>query len=150
MDGREVLDGLSAEVIARITGVDITTARRWKRGQPLPETARRLLQIITKGDLGEIDAAWRGWSIRDGELWTEQYSRHSFKPAQVMALPFILAQNTSLQARLHSTYQSDWVDGKWIEPGANAGTDRINEWRERADRNAAVMRDVKPARVRGR
>jgi hypothetical protein len=28
MDGSEVLDGLSAEVIARITGVDITTARR--------------------------------------------------------------------------------------------------------------------------
>ncbi len=52
--------------IARLCGVDVSTARRWKRGAIcLPYTARALLS----GDLGYLHPRWKGWKINSkGEL----------------------------------------------------------------------------------
>lgn len=64
-DPKEVLFGKQIKEIARICGVDITTARRWKRGaQRPPEWALCLLT----GDLGFFHPAWRGWRLIRGDL----------------------------------------------------------------------------------
>lgn len=59
------LYGIPVNEIARICGVDLATARRWKRGATCPpKTALMLLA----GDLGVFDVRWRGWRIQKGSL----------------------------------------------------------------------------------
>lgn len=62
----DILYGLSIKEIARICKVDLTTARRWKRGAKCPpETA---LMILAQ-DLGCFHPDWAGWVINArGEL----------------------------------------------------------------------------------
>ena len=57
--------GININEIARICQVDITTARRWKRGASYPPKSALLLIL---GDLGAFDPAWRGWRVYDGTL----------------------------------------------------------------------------------
>ena len=65
LDPKEVLFGLSIKKIADTCKVDITTARRWKRGAICPPQAA--LAVLT-GDLGFLDPAWRGWNLIRGHL----------------------------------------------------------------------------------
>ena len=65
LDPKEVLYGLPIKEIQRICGVDITTARRWKRGaQRPPDWALCLI----RGDLSFFDPKWKGWRIIRGDL----------------------------------------------------------------------------------
>lgn len=57
--------GIPANEIARICGVDLATARRWKRGASRPPKSAEMLLL---GDLGMLDPAWRGWTICKGQL----------------------------------------------------------------------------------
>lgn len=59
------LYGLSAKHIAAVCGVDLSTARRWKRGAICPPKSAIFLLV---GDLGCLDPAWRGWTLRAGTL----------------------------------------------------------------------------------
>lgn len=60
-----ILCGMHIKDIARICGVSLKTAQRWKAGQTVPpKTALMLLS----GDLGILDPAWSGWIIRKGLL----------------------------------------------------------------------------------
>jgi hypothetical protein len=59
------LYGINIKEIARICGVDLTTARRWKRGARCPPTSALLL---IQADLGCFDSEWRGWQMRKGFL----------------------------------------------------------------------------------
>lgn len=65
LDPKEVLFGLSIKTIAETCHVDLTTARRWKRGAICPPQSA--LMMLT-GDLGFVDPAWRGWCLRKGHL----------------------------------------------------------------------------------
>ncbi len=65
LDPKEIIFGLSAKHIAQVCGVDITTARRWKRGAICPPQSALFL---LSGDLGFIDRAWAGWCIKRGLL----------------------------------------------------------------------------------
>lgn len=65
LDPKDVLYGKQIKEIARICGVDVTTARRWKKGaQRPPEWALCLLM----GDLGFFHPHWRGWRLIRGDL----------------------------------------------------------------------------------
>jgi len=65
LDPKDILFGRPINEIARICGVDITTARRWKRGaQRPPDWALCLLT----GDLSFFDPKWRGWRLIRGDL----------------------------------------------------------------------------------
>lgn len=55
-----LLYGLSLNEIARICAVDITTARRWKRGAFCPP--KTALMILAR-DLGCFSDYWKGWTI---------------------------------------------------------------------------------------
>src|SRR5579872_5049353 len=54
-----------AKDLAALCGVDISTARRWRRRATcLPKSAL----IILTGDLGYLSPEWRGWRIRGSEI----------------------------------------------------------------------------------
>jgi Phage protein len=57
--------GITINEIARVCQVDLTTARRWKRGARCPPKSAVLLIL---GDLGCFDPAWKGWRIYKGVL----------------------------------------------------------------------------------
>lgn len=59
------LYGITIKEIARICHVDLTTARRWKRGARCPP---KMALLLICGDLGCFDAEWRGWTVRGGKL----------------------------------------------------------------------------------
>lgn len=60
---------ISLRELVEVCGVDISTARRWRRGSNLPP-AYVLAYVNAKrqGDLGFLDPAWRGWVLRGGHL----------------------------------------------------------------------------------
>lgn len=69
LEPKDVLYGLSIKQIVEICGVDVTTARRWKRGAICPP--QHLLEYLAakvNGDLSFLDPAWRGWVLRHGAL----------------------------------------------------------------------------------
>lgn len=110
---RVAYDGTSAETLAELTGVHVTTARRWKRGEPVPCAAARLLAILLTGDLGLISRAWRGWRIGQAELVGPDGITAT--PGEVLAIPFVRAQVSAYQARQRFAVQADWVDGRYVD-----------------------------------
>jgi len=117
----DALHGVPAERLAEITGVDVTTARRWKRQGALPEPARRLLDLIIRGNLAIVSSDWCGWTLR-GELLIGP-DGISVRPPEVLAIPFVRAHTRSLQTKLRYATQADWVAGAWQEPGQNKAPD---------------------------
>lgn len=66
--GIEALHGVSAERIAEICRVHITTARSWKRGEKPPFTALELTQLRESGERRAVDLKWAGWRMAAGKL----------------------------------------------------------------------------------
>lgn len=61
----DYLYGIPISEIARICEVDLSTARRWKRGAIRPP---RSAEMLLAGDLGAFDRAWKGWKLKAGLL----------------------------------------------------------------------------------
>lgn len=81
--------------IARICHVDLTTARRWKRGTRRPPKSAILLIL---GDLGCFDPAWRGWVTRRGKLISPE--GWEITVGDVLALPLVRQQLAAYQTEL--------------------------------------------------
>ena len=60
-----ILYGIPISEIARICQVDLSTARRWKRGAICPP--KTALMILGR-DLGCFAAEWRGWTVNGEDL----------------------------------------------------------------------------------
>jgi len=92
--------GIPAEEIARICGVSLTTAKRWKRSKTsMPKTSA----MILNRDLGCFDPAWRGWTLRQGKLISPE--GWEAMPGDVLSLPLLRAQVSAYQAeqrRVHA------------------------------------------------
>jgi Phage protein len=91
------LYGIPAAEISRICGVDVATARRWKRGATCPPATALM---ILAADLSCFDPAWEGWVIRRGMLispegWTAA-------PGEIRSLPLLRMQlqNYQLEQRI--------------------------------------------------
>ena len=112
---RELLHGVPAEELARLTGVHVTTARRWKRGAPLEPPVARLLSLLLTGDLGAISPAWRGWRLVDGKLYGPDLV-DGFTPGDVLSIPYLRSQVAAYQSRLRFAVQADWVACSYTEP----------------------------------
>lgn len=65
LDPKDILYGRQIKEIVRICEVDITTARRWKRGAQRPPNWA--LCLLT-GDLSFFDPKWKGWRLIRGDL----------------------------------------------------------------------------------
>ena len=61
----ESLYGIPVKELARICQVDLSTARRWKRGAICPP--KTALMILAR-DLGCFAAEWRGWTVNGEDL----------------------------------------------------------------------------------
>lgn len=66
-----ILDWVTAAELARLAGVDRTTAARWRRGdRPAPPAVLQLVELFHGGHVGpRAGIAWRGWYFdQAGEL----------------------------------------------------------------------------------
>lgn len=63
------LFGFSVKHIAEVCRVDITTARRWKRGAICPPIGA---VALLNGDLGFLDPLWSGWKLCHGSLFSPE------------------------------------------------------------------------------
>jgi hypothetical protein len=104
--------GHTAERLAALAGVHLTTARRWKAAghRPRPWLAK-LLRIVLAGELDDISAAWRGWRIAGDELVSPEGWR--FTPGEVRAGRLLEARLARLEAERRLPAQADWIDGRW-------------------------------------
>lgn len=85
MNFAKVPQDTTAQDIAATCGVSERTARRWiARGQ-MPRAMLTAYRIIRFGDLGAIDATWRGWRLVRGQL--HNLDGWSFRPGEVNSLP---------------------------------------------------------------
>lgn len=97
------LYGLSARMIADLTGASLKTAQRWKRAGRLPAIAARLLELRIRQDLGTHDATWAGFKILKNELWTPE--RHRFTAAELRAIPYRMQQLRELEREMQRPRQ---------------------------------------------
>lgn len=63
------LIGCNVNELARICRVSLKTAARWKAGTTCPPESALML---VEADLGCFDAAWRGWTLRNGFLYSPE------------------------------------------------------------------------------
>lgn len=89
------LYGITIKEIARVCHVDLTTARRWKRGARCPPKSALLLIL---GDLGCFDPDWRGWVARGGTLISPE--GWEITVGEVLAVPLMRQQIAVYQAEL--------------------------------------------------
>lgn len=90
--------------IARIAGVSLKTAKRWKDGTICPP---KPVLLLLAGDLGCFDREWRGWIIRNGELvspegWCITMSDVRATPLQRSQIAIYQAENRKLRADLEA------------------------------------------------
>lgn len=83
----DILYRWSVNEIAQICKVDLTTARRWKRGAKCPPNSALML---LSGDLGYLDPRWAGWTIRAGEIISPEGWRAT--PGDVLSIQLTQAQ----------------------------------------------------------
>jgi hypothetical protein len=137
--------GHSAEALAELAGVHITTARRWKR-EGAPAMEDRFLRILTEGDLGEIDPVWRGWNLKRGVLCG--LDGFFFTPGEVMGIPFTKALLKTLQQReAHErrfAVQADWIEGRYVEPAPSGDAPATTD---SAPRQLSTATDATPLRA---
>jgi hypothetical protein len=95
--------GLSALLLAALTGMHIETAKRWKRHGRIPEPQRTIVRLRTRGDLGEITGSWKGFRLADGDLWTPEGARIS--TGEVRAIPYRREHLRELERKLAEPQQ---------------------------------------------
>jgi hypothetical protein len=82
--------------------VDLTTARRWKKGAICPPAGA--IALLT-GDLGFFDPLWSGWRLKGGDLVSPegwQITRHDVLATPLMRSQIAIYQseNRALKARV--------------------------------------------------
>lgn len=93
------LFGIPISEIARICKVDLSTARRWKRGAICPPaTALMVLRIKWGGELEELGPEWAGWRYRAGELTSPDGLRVNRNDA--LSVPYLLGHISALKAKV--------------------------------------------------
>lgn len=108
--------GLPLELLIRAAGVSPDTARRWKRNGRIPALAARLVQLWCEGDLGALDRAWSGFTLRRGQLWTPY--QFAVSPGEISAIPYRFAQLSALERALRTPAQWDLFAGSSYPAGS--------------------------------
>lgn len=91
----DALDGIPAARIARLLGVHLDTARRYKRSGRMPRAIARYLELRLAGELGFVDTAWRGFRLVAGQLVTPEGA--TLRPGEIRAVPIRLQQIAELE-----------------------------------------------------
>jgi len=102
--------------LVEICQIDITTARRWRRGSNLPPPyVLAYLNAKITADLSFLDPAWRGWLLREGHLISPE--------------GWEISMSDVLASRLHEAQLAAWrVEVRKLkEQLANAELNRLEE-----------------------
>jgi hypothetical protein len=125
--------------LIQLCAVSERTARRWRACGTMPAKLAAWVAVSLGGDLGGVDAAWRGWCLKGGELYGPDLAL-GFKPGDVLAIPYVraLVKNYQREQRIErrEPAQADFISGKY-EPA-----------RERAP-ESATFAEPPPRRARG-
>jgi hypothetical protein len=70
-------------------GVSAQSLKRWKRTRRVPRWAFILIALLA-GELDQIDRAFTGWLLRNGELISPEGWR--FTPGEIRSIPFLYGQ----------------------------------------------------------
>lgn len=89
------LYGITISEIARICRVDLSTARRWKRGAICPPYAA---SALIEGDLGAFGEYWRGWRVQGEEIFSPDGWR--IRRDDALSVPLLLGQIEALRAHV--------------------------------------------------
>jgi hypothetical protein len=87
--------GITIKEIARVCHVDLTTARRWKRGARCPPKSAILL---IQRDLVCFDPEWSGWHLKDGFLISPE--GWQIGSGEVLAIPILRQQLAGYEVEL--------------------------------------------------
>ena len=109
---QDALYAISAETIAELVRVHVTTARRWKRYGDAPYAAEKLIELLSTRDLGLIDPKWNGWMLKDGRLVAP--TGMEFSSGEILAIPFVQQLVASYQRDARLPRQADWIEGKYL------------------------------------
>jgi uncharacterized protein DUF3653 len=71
------------ERLVTLTGAHVATVRRWKKRGRVARWLACLVRVCIQGELDDVDRAWRGWKIRNGELVSPEGS--TYTPGAVRA-----------------------------------------------------------------
>lgn len=96
--------GFNADWLAKVCGVDTSTARRWKRAGHIPPRYARLVALADGADLGVLSDAWRGWRLYRDELVNPEGER--FAAGQVRALRLHQQLAAELERQLRRVTES--------------------------------------------
>lgn len=117
--------GYSAEFLARVCGVDISTARRWKRRGSMPGRYRHLIELADGADLGALSVAWRGWRLCGDELVNPEGQRFLVDQVRALELKSQLIgelEHRLARARKPAPVARELVFRVRLEDGADAPT----------------------------
>lgn len=118
--GTDPLIGVRVEELVRLTGVHLTTAKRWKRSRRIRRWLALLVQICVEGELEPIARPWRGWRIRGEHLISPEGWTFTF--GEIRSIPFLHAQVSTYQQMQRTHLQADWIDERYVEADAGAGS----------------------------
>ena len=83
--------------LVAICHIDITTARRWRRGSNLPPAyVLDFVNAKVTGDLGFLDPAWTGWKLNRGCLVSPE--NWQIYVNDVLAVPLLRHQLAAYQS----------------------------------------------------
>lgn len=126
---------IADERLVELTGAHVTTVRRWKRKARLPRWLARLVRVCLAGELDDVDRAWRGWKIRNGELVSPEGA--SYTPGAVRAGHLWKCRALELGAlRRKTTIAID------ADPVNNAHLDRLATLRRALEHADKAFEDV--------
>lgn len=91
--------GFSAEWLARVCSVDLSTARRWKRLGFFPRRYRALVHLADGADLGMLSPTWSGWRLYRDELINPEGERFGVDQVRALRLKSQLAAELERQLR---------------------------------------------------
>jgi hypothetical protein len=90
------LFAFSVMEIQRVCGVDVTTARRWKKRSKRAICPPLWAIALLEGDLAFLDPAWRGWHLIRGDLVSPE--NWIIPMGQVLATQLLGAQLAAYQS----------------------------------------------------
>lgn len=88
--------GLKPQEAACLFGRGVDTIAAWEGSERAPADVWRAL-LAMAGDLGAVDARFRGWRLVDGRLYSPDM-RDGWGPGEIRALPFLHGALTAYRA----------------------------------------------------
>jgi hypothetical protein len=85
----------SAAAVAAALGLPLRTVRRYKAAGTLPFPWAVVWAVKGLGDLGAVDPAFRGWIVRQGQIFAPE--GYGFTPGELSAIPIRTQQLRALE-----------------------------------------------------